>query len=53
MLANAKGLTLERKAPPGGPKGPDYLRINPISKVPAASEALSAMDAALTAYNQR
>lgn len=35
MLANAKGLTLEREAPPGGPKGPDYLKINPIGKVPA------------------
>lgn len=35
MLAKAKGLSLERAEPPGGPKGTDYLAINPIGKVPA------------------
>lgn len=34
MLAKAKGIQLERADPPGGPKGADYLNINPIGKVP-------------------
>ena len=35
MLAKAKGIELERGDPPGGPKGAEYLKINPIGKIPA------------------